>query len=93
MCIWSSLTGTPTHPTTPSLSKPPNPQSLLSSAVVLVLPVSLYLYSLDAGLYPQLLHRPPGKGDVVGAMSLRGHPGRFSSVGTTEGREREEEAW
>lgn len=32
-----------------------------------------HLYPLDAGLYPQLLHRPPGLSDAAGALHLRWH--------------------
>lgn len=42
--------------------------------------VALYLYPLDACLYSQLLHRPPGMGDVIGAVSLRRHPGQISTA-------------
>lgn len=42
--------------------------------------VALYLYPLNARLYSQLLHRPPGMGDVIGTVSLRRHPGRINTV-------------
>lgn len=38
-----------------------------------------YLCPLNARLYSQLLHRPPGLGDVIGTVSLRRHPGRYNT--------------
>lgn len=40
-----------------------------------------HLYPLEAGLHSQLLHRPPGVVDVVGAVSLRRHGGEISPAG------------
>lgn len=40
-----------------------------------------HLHPFDAGLYPQLVHRPPGVVDVVGAVGLRRHGGDFNAAG------------
>ncbi|TMS09883.1 Growth arrest and DNA damage-inducible protein GADD45 alpha [Larimichthys crocea] len=42
--------------------------------------VALYLYPLNARLYSQLLHRPPGMSDVIGTVSLRRHPGQINTA-------------
>lgn len=42
--------------------------------------VALYLYPLDARLYSQLLHCSPGMGDIIGAVSLRRHPGQRNTA-------------
>lgn len=39
------------------------------------------LYPLNACFYPQLLHRPPSMGDVIGTVSLRRHAGQSTLDG------------
>lgn len=42
--------------------------------------VVLYLYPLNARLYFQLLHNPPGMDNVIGTVSLRRHPGQHNTA-------------